>query len=80
MAALGFAGSLASGIGWMANTILGSVAGFFGVAPVLQLGGLLAGFGKPPGSRSANLSFLKAALSSAFGAVGPLGDMLGNAV
>jgi len=80
IAALGFTGSIAAAIGWATNTIIGNVAGYFNVAPLLQLGGLVAGFGKPAGSMAANLSFSQAAIKSAFGGMGPLGDMLSNAV
>lgn len=79
IAALGFTGSISAAIGWATNLIIGNAAGFFGVGPILQMGGLLAGFGHPAGSKAANMSFAKAAISSVFGVVG-LGDILGGMV
>jgi len=80
IAALGFTGSIAAAIGWATNMVIGNVAGYFNVGPLLQLGGLVAGFGEPSGSMAANLTFSQAALKAAFGSMGPLGDMLSNTV
>jgi len=80
IAALGLSGSGAAAVGWITNTVIGSIAGYFNLGPLLQMGGLVAGFGKPSGSMAANLTFSQAAIKAAFGSMGPLGDQLSNAV
>jgi len=76
IAALGFTGGLASQLGWIGDTIAGGVSSFFGVDVFISMGSMIGGFGEPVGSMASNLEFAKAGL----GALGPLGDKLGNAV